>query len=513
MLFNNLSNSRSGESHRHHCAVFGDFVLDFDRGCLQRNGTDVPLRPKSFEVLTYLVRHHGVLISKAELLDAVWPKVVVTEDSLIQCLIEIRKALGDCDKQMIVTVPRRGYLFDMDVNSAQTDVNSSDHKKSTWFSRHSPVGWSAGGALLLAILVAAGWMDLPDSGYIRTAADDSLKPTPNQSSALQHYEQGRFFYNRRGDGDLVRADLEYRKALAIDPGLAKAWVGLGALHRLKAWESELIDQEEYVGYLKHALELDPNNAEANMRMSNYHYFQGNTDKVVEHLAIALKYGQNDSLVLSMAAGDLMFQLRIDEALTLQRRAVELDPTSAVQHENLAVFYLYAGRFEDARNEYSLLMKLKPESKSLVAPYLFQAALSERDVLEAEQWSRLINEDSLDTLMASAMLANLTGNQAEVDKNIEMLVASHTSMADLKLAEYYAFIEDQEASFVWLNSMLSRIQENPNAFYACGLRAEAYYSPFLKSLKNDSKWLDWKREMTLIVPPSANINISALVQVD
>ena len=77
----------------HHRYSFGRFILDIERGALQKDGADILLRPKCFAVLTYLVKHHGVLLTKDELMTAVWPNQAVTEDSLTQCLIQIRKAL------------------------------------------------------------------------------------------------------------------------------------------------------------------------------------------------------------------------------------------------------------------------------------------------------------------------------------------------------------------------------------------------------------------------------------
>lgn len=94
---------------------FGDFVLDVDRGALLEDGVDVPLRPKTFKVLNYLVLHAGLLVSKEDLRAAVWPDVVVTDDSLTQCLIEIRRALEDDSRNIILTVRGRGYLFDLPV--------------------------------------------------------------------------------------------------------------------------------------------------------------------------------------------------------------------------------------------------------------------------------------------------------------------------------------------------------------------------------------------------------------
>ena len=95
---------------------FGDFVLDLETGFLRRNGQDVPLRPKSFDVLTYLVVHHGKLVTKNELVEAVWPDTAVTDNSLSQCLFEIRRALDDDSQTAIRTVARRGYVFDMPVS-------------------------------------------------------------------------------------------------------------------------------------------------------------------------------------------------------------------------------------------------------------------------------------------------------------------------------------------------------------------------------------------------------------
>jgi len=96
---------------------FGDVTLDLDEGFLRRGGDVVALRPKPFEVLVYLVQHHGRLVTKAELTDAVWPNTVVVENSLAQCLVEIRKALGDDSQQTIRTVSRRGYVFAASVSA------------------------------------------------------------------------------------------------------------------------------------------------------------------------------------------------------------------------------------------------------------------------------------------------------------------------------------------------------------------------------------------------------------
>ena len=100
---------------QHQTLHFGDFTLDLRRGRLLRGAEELKLRPKSFEVLKHLVENSGRLVGKDELMGAVWPDTAVTDDSLVQCLIEVRRALGDSKQEIIKTVPRRGYILELDV--------------------------------------------------------------------------------------------------------------------------------------------------------------------------------------------------------------------------------------------------------------------------------------------------------------------------------------------------------------------------------------------------------------
>jgi DNA-binding winged helix-turn-helix (wHTH) protein/TolB-like protein/Tfp pilus assembly protein PilF len=90
---------------------FGGFEVDLDRGELRVRGTAVSLRPKSFALLAYLASQPGRLLTKDELMQAVWSDVTVTDDSLVQCISELRAAFGEDGQRLIKTVPRRGYLL------------------------------------------------------------------------------------------------------------------------------------------------------------------------------------------------------------------------------------------------------------------------------------------------------------------------------------------------------------------------------------------------------------------
>jgi predicted ATPase/DNA-binding winged helix-turn-helix (wHTH) protein len=97
---------------------FGGFILDLSRGSLTNHGREVALRPKSFAVLCYLLERAGRLVSKDELVEAVWPGIFVGDDALARCISDIRAALGDGDQSIVKTVPRRGYLIAASVSSS-----------------------------------------------------------------------------------------------------------------------------------------------------------------------------------------------------------------------------------------------------------------------------------------------------------------------------------------------------------------------------------------------------------
>jgi adenylate cyclase len=90
---------------------FERYTLDIARHSLRAADRKIALRPKNFEVLRYLVENPDRLVTKEELLKAIWPDVVVTEESLTRCVSEVRQAIGDSKQTIIVTVPRCGYRF------------------------------------------------------------------------------------------------------------------------------------------------------------------------------------------------------------------------------------------------------------------------------------------------------------------------------------------------------------------------------------------------------------------
>jgi DNA-binding winged helix-turn-helix (wHTH) protein/tetratricopeptide (TPR) repeat protein len=146
--------------------AFGRFVLDEQTGRLLDGGTLVALAPKPFETLLYLATQAGRVVPKAELIDRLWPGVSVTDDVLVQCIVDIRRALGDSPRtpDFIETVPRRGYQFLAAVRpvvEARETPGRSRARLPRWFPRSlaSPGTWAG---LTLALAVAAGGWALYD---------------------------------------------------------------------------------------------------------------------------------------------------------------------------------------------------------------------------------------------------------------------------------------------------------------------------------------------------------------
>jgi DNA-binding winged helix-turn-helix (wHTH) protein/TolB-like protein/Flp pilus assembly protein TadD len=110
-----------------HVYEFGDFRLDTAKRLLrQLDGTTVPLTPRVFETLLYMVEHHGIVLDKERLMEAVWPDSIVEENNLSQNISTLRRIFGETpgSHSYIVTVPGRGYRFVAEVRE-QTD-NGSD---------------------------------------------------------------------------------------------------------------------------------------------------------------------------------------------------------------------------------------------------------------------------------------------------------------------------------------------------------------------------------------------------
>lgn len=155
---------------------FGPFRIDADKELLFRGNEPVPLTHRTFQILLVLTRHSQKLVTKDDLMKAVWPDTVVEEANLSRNIFMLRKALGESpeDHRYIVTVSGRGYRLAENVRvvpgqelsiaaASHSTVQMQVEEPRRW-------GWIAATALsgLLAVAAASFWLFSPRPSSLRS---------------------------------------------------------------------------------------------------------------------------------------------------------------------------------------------------------------------------------------------------------------------------------------------------------------------------------------------------------
>lgn len=189
---------------------FGDFRLNASERLLQKQGVDIPLPSKVFDILLVLVENHGHVVDKEQLMTQVWPDTFVEENNLKVYISGLRKALGENPegKKYIETLPKRGYRFaagitrlvDKDAElivekhtvanirieeseEIITDeaINKTDVAIAAGLTRHRPVWQRAVTAIAVLLIVAAivtTWLIIRSKSAARGATIRSIAVLP-----------------------------------------------------------------------------------------------------------------------------------------------------------------------------------------------------------------------------------------------------------------------------------------------------------------------------------------------
>jgi DNA-binding winged helix-turn-helix (wHTH) protein/Tfp pilus assembly protein PilF len=240
-------------------ATFGDFTIDARRKRLLRGGDVVELSEHQFDVLAHLVAHAGDVVSKDALIEAAWPDVAVTDNSLEQAISIVRRALGDTSRKprIIQTVPRRGYRFAADVS--RSEARTSDAELEALLEPYR--AWVEGRAALEtlerdAVLRAEQAFTL----VVERAPDYAAGHRALANACVMHFEATRA--DEAPDTDaLVRADQHAREACRLDAHSGEAWATLALVHHRSGLGVQAI------AAARRAVMLEPDNWRHHMRLA------------------------------------------------------------------------------------------------------------------------------------------------------------------------------------------------------------------------------------------------------
>ena len=343
-----------------------------------------------------------------------------------------------------------------------------DRELNDIFAVQSEIAESVAGALQVKLL--------PDKAPHQPAQ----RADPEAYSA---YLQGRYYLGRGGKTSLEQAAGNFTKAVTLDPGLARAWVGLG----------ECLSVQGGTGYIplaqavrdardaiERSLKLDSNLADAHAALAEikmlYEWDWKGADQSYRR-ALALEPG-NPNVLRGAGALD-RFLGRLDDAIELYRRAIEIDPLSPRAYKNLGMLLHYAGRQDEARSALLKALDLNSDT-SFAHHYLGQIFLAQSRAQEALAESE--KETTVYRYLGLALAYHALGREAEFDANVAKLIED---MDYYQVGEAYAFRGEVEKAFVFLDTAcrlhdpgLCEIKTDP---LLRGLRGDARYAALLRNM--------------------------------
>jgi DNA-binding winged helix-turn-helix (wHTH) protein/tetratricopeptide (TPR) repeat protein len=411
----------------HSAYSFNGFTVDLDRGCLLRGAEEVKLRPKVFQALQYLVLNNNRLVAKDELMRALWTDSFVTDDSLVQCVVELRRALGSEAPACIKTVPRRGYVFTATVRDASTTQAASRPQPAASGRRARPTAVSLLAFAIVAVALSSYFTRIQpraafaekDSVLIadfdNATGDEVFDGTLRQAMAVQ-LGQSPFLdvfseervretlrYMGRSPGERVTTGLarEVAQRQGVKAVLAGSITSLGRhyvinLEALNAASGETIVREQVEAESREKVLGRLGQAAARLREK-----LGESLGSIEKFAAPIEQATTPSLD-AFKAYDLgrqrHFAGQYFEAIPLYRRAVELDPNFAIAYAALGITHGTAREYDLAarfsQRAFELRERVSEREKFYISARYYMDVLDDGDraIEVLELWKQTYPRD-------------------------------------------------------------------------------------------------------------------------
>jgi DNA-binding winged helix-turn-helix (wHTH) protein/Flp pilus assembly protein TadD len=268
---------------------FSGFELDSERAELRApDGGTIRLRPKTLEILRLLAGSSGRVLSKQQLMEAVWPNVHVGEDSLFQCIREIRAALGDDKREVVRVISGRGYLFQAEVTevpvpaapeaastvqpapaasgtTATVETNNEPAKRFFDFSPRRSAAFASVAGLAILCTAVAVWTLRPGLIFARGPATVAVMPIADASNDPLVAQMAANVSGRLTDG---LAKIENIRVLVPDTAAPKAdFVVKGELQKSEqAWTIRTRMTEAATGEVRWTASYQVNPADTDLQL-------------------------------------------------------------------------------------------------------------------------------------------------------------------------------------------------------------------------------------------------------
>lgn len=610
----------------------GPWLVEPSLNIVSRNGTAVRVEPKVMEVLVCLAAHPGEVLSKEELLKAVWPDTFVTDDALTHCISDLRRVLEDDAREprVIQTIPKRGYRLVASVVPTKGTQPSTQTVPTTVtgaVTRRVRRLWTwaaVGGVVLILVLLVALRGRRADSGPVPPIHSLAVLPLQNLSAdpaqeyfsdgmtdalitdlaqigslrvisrtSIVHYKKtektlpeiaselkvdGIVEGTVQRDGDRVRitAQLIYapsdkhlwaksyerdmrdvlgleqdvaddianqvearlmiaKKALPSQPRLVKPEVldaYIQGNYHLQGsgrggGEEEVTEAEKY---FQRAIDLDPNFAPAYIGLARAHnsLSRGGPEDLAimrsaAEKAVALDPSSSDAVLTLGDAQHMAWDWHRAEGS--YRRAVTLNPNSALAHDALGGLLDDICQLEKAWPEFEIAQELDPNQDHLADPLYtrgqFDQAIEIRQKIALRDpglgynhyalamnyaQKQMFKEFTLEMSKAATLFGmpdvagrlqhayDQSGGQAALRqwaKELERLAANGEFYLPLDLAGVYATLGDKDRAFYWLEDYRQHHEVATAQPGGCFTR-----NPRLAPLRSDSRFVEFLRRIRL-----------------
>lgn len=330
---------------------FGEFRLDVGEHKLMRldGSTNRSIPEKAFQTLVYLVRNSGTLLTKDELLQAVWHDVVVEENNLVKAIYAIRRFLDDASEspKYIETIPKYGYRFIAAVKRADTYRNSKGNSSRSL--RKVVAGRSPAYELYLRGKVKAGVVKKDETEAAIRLLEEAIEIDPNFAEAFAQlarvYIRMAFNFSEGADRQrfLENAEVAIEGALDLKPDLAEGHFARGQL----LWtHSKGFPHEQAIRSYKRSLQSNPKADETYHQLSMIYGHIGLLDEALETVNRALDINPNNTMARFRVSNYLAWQCRSEEALAVLK-TVPRDVSPFLVDRVRAEALIQLGRLDEA----------------------------------------------------------------------------------------------------------------------------------------------------------------------